>query len=174
MTDDSRVLDDLAVLFLREIDALGREVALYPDDEAAWRAIPGLPNTGGTLVLHLAGNLRHFIGATLGRTGYARDRDAEFATRGVARHELHALVETARAEVASTLRELSPSVLDAPYPLPLAGHTLPTGLFLSHLLSHLAFHLGQLDYHRRASTGDAQSARPISLAALGDEDEVEK
>src|SRR4051794_11155991 len=35
-------------------------------------------NSIGHLVLHLTGNLNHFIGAQLGGTGYVRDREREF------------------------------------------------------------------------------------------------
>ena len=35
------MLQDLAVLFVRELDALQREIELYPSDEAVWRALPG-------------------------------------------------------------------------------------------------------------------------------------
>jgi hypothetical protein len=69
---------DLLVLFRRDLDALAREVALFPDDEALWRKVPGIANAGGNLALHVAGNLRHFVGAMLGDTGYMRDREAEF------------------------------------------------------------------------------------------------
>src|SRR5689334_19823560 len=35
-------------------------------------------NSVGHLVLHLAGNLNHFVGGQLGGTGYIRDREREF------------------------------------------------------------------------------------------------
>ena len=31
-----------------------------------WALPPGLPNSGSTLALHVAGNLRHYVGAVLG------------------------------------------------------------------------------------------------------------
>ena len=76
------MVQELTILYLREIDALRREVELYPTDAAVWQEVAGAPNTGGTLVLHLVGNLRAFIGSTIGHSGYVRDRDAEFARRG--------------------------------------------------------------------------------------------
>ena len=65
---DSRdVLRDTVLrLVLRDLAALQREVTAYPDDESLWRVAPGITNSGGTLALHLAGNLRGFIGSVLG------------------------------------------------------------------------------------------------------------
>ncbi len=159
---------DLSVLFLREIDALVREVDLYPTDAAVWKEIPGVPNTGGTLVLHLVGNLRFFIGSTIGSGDYVRDREAEFALRGVPRATLRSVIATARREVEMGLTQLSTSMLEAPFPVAVGGRQMSTQLFVLHLLSHLAYHLGQIDYHRRASTGDSRSANALPLANLGE------
>jgi len=162
------MLTDLRTILLRDLEALGREIALYPDDQAPWTERPGLPNTGGTLARHLAGNLRHYIGAQLGGTGYVRNRDAEFSTRGLTRAELSADVAQAAADVDRTLAALDPSRLDEPYPLSFGGQAVPTRRFLLHLAVHLTYHLGQIDYHRRAVTGDATAANAISLPALVD------
>jgi hypothetical protein len=159
------MLTDLHTLFLRDIDGLRAQIELYPDDESPWKIVEGCPNTGGTLVLHLVGNLRHFIGATFGGTGYVRDRDAEFATRGVSRQDLLVLVAAARSEVSATLSALDPPVLSAPCDLP-RGRLSTTGLWLMHLGGHLAYHLGQLDYHRRTVTGNSASANMLPLDPL--------
>ena len=165
----SSLTQDLSTLFLRDLDGLRREIELYPDDAAPWAEIPGLPNRGGTLALHLAGNLRHFIGAILGGSGYVRDRDLEFSARDVPRTELLQKTAAARQEVEAALAALDPAVLEADYPLPLGGRIISTQLFLIHLAVHLTFHLGQIDYHRRVATGDGTSAGVIPLAALGRE-----
>lgn len=160
------MLRELSTLFLRELDALRREVELYPTDAAVWSEIPGVPNPAGTLVLHLVGNLRYFIGGTLGRTGYVRDREAEFSVRDTPRSELLHLIAVARSEVADAMRVLEPSTLPAQFPVAVRGISLPTELFLLHLLSHLGYHLGQIDYHRRASTGNSASANALPIKAL--------
>lgn len=163
------LIHDLSILFLRDLDGLQREIELYPDDAAPWAEIAGLPNRGGTLALHLAGNLRHFIGAILGGSGYVRDRDLEFSARDVPRAELLEKAAAARREVEKALAALEPAVLDADYPQPLGGRIISTRQFLIHLAMHLTFHLGQIDYHRRAATGDSKSAGVIPLSALGRE-----
>jgi uncharacterized damage-inducible protein DinB len=114
-----------------------------------WREAPGIGNPGGTLVLHLVGNLRHFVGATLGGTGYVRDRDAEFSTRGTPRAELLRLVDATLHDVGSTLQKLDDGILSRPYPVPALGREDSTGFFLVHLTQHLTYHLGQVNYHRR-------------------------
>ena len=160
------MLTQLSTLLLREIDALRREVELYPTDAAVWSEVPGQPNSGGTLVLHLVGNLRLFIGDTLGHSGYVRDREAEFAVRDLPRSGLVDLITAARSEVATAMRDLDPSALPAQFPVAVGGVSLPTELFLLHLLSHLGYHLGQIDYHRRAATGDPTSAHTLPVRAL--------
>jgi uncharacterized damage-inducible protein DinB len=159
-------ITDLSKSFLRDIDTLSREVALYPDDESLFAERPGLPNTGGNLALHLVGNVRHFIGVTLGKSDYVRNRDHEFASRAATRTELAALIAAARADVETALANLSEARLAEPFPIAVAGHTLPTGRFLLHLATHFTFHLGQIDYHRRIVTGNAQNANTLPIAAM--------
>jgi uncharacterized damage-inducible protein DinB len=156
----------LATLLARELRAARREVESYPDDAALWREVPGLPNAGGTLALHLAGNLRHYVGARLGGSGYVRDREREFAARGVPRAEVAAGLGAALDEVTRALAGLDDAGLALRYPEAVGGHELTTGEFLAHVLAHLAYHLGQLDYHRRAATGDASGVGAIALAEV--------
>jgi hypothetical protein len=156
----------LRIVYVRELDTLDREVALYPNDASLWKDLPGCSNTGGNLALHLVGNLRHFVGAQLGGTGYVRHREAEFSTKGLSREAVRELIASARAEVDGALKGLSEARLSEPFPIPINAVVLSNGVALTHLLSHLAFHLGQIDYHRRAVTGDRASADVLSLAAL--------
>lgn len=149
------MVDELRRTILRELEALEREVAAYPDDRGPWVTLPGVPNTGGTLVLHCAGNLRALIGSVLGGTGYVRDRAAEFATRDLPRAALLAELQAAHREVDAALRHLAPEALEAPYPVPSDDGPMSTGMMVLHLAAHLAYHLGQVDIHRRATTGDA-------------------
>ena len=162
----------LRLALVRELGAVRRSVEAYPDDASLWATRPGLPNTGGTLVLHIAGNLQHFLGTVLAGTTYRRNREAEFARRDVPRAELLAELDAA---IEAVNRALLPAggdderaSLDAHrhYPEPVGGRTLVTGEFLVHLTTHLAFHLGQLDYHRRVVTGDARSVNAIALAEV--------
>jgi hypothetical protein len=162
------VIDDVRRLMVRELEAFAREVELFPDDETLWRTLPGVTNSAGNLALHACGNLKHFVGAVLGGTGYVRDRPAEFATRSGCREDVAQELRETAALVSAVLPGVPPSALGAPYPEPHDGVRLPCGRFLLHLCVHVAFHLGQAGYLRRALTGDARTSGAVSLKALGD------
>lgn len=160
------LLEDLKVLYLREVATLERELDLYPDEESAWKELPGLPNSAGTIFLHLAGSLQHFFGATLGKTGYVRDRAAEFSKRGVPRSEIKQELFRARQGVMSGFANLREDNLDQVFPFRFADAEFSTRLTLLQFLSHLAYHLGQIDYHRRVVTGNSASANAIAASDL--------
>lgn len=157
---------DLAALLDRDLRALRRELDAYPDERQIWQQVPGLPNSAGTLALHLAGNLQHYIGARWGGTGYLRNRDAEFARRDVPRVELIAEIERARVAVAAGLAAVGAGELDAEYPEVIARSRVRTGDYLVHLATHFAYHLGQLDAHRRVVTGNAAGVGALRPAEI--------
>ena len=159
-------IGSISALVRRELRALRRELELYPSDEALWRTPPGISNSGGTLAIHVLGNLRHYIGARLGGTPYVRDRDAEFRVRDVPRAEIVAEIERAEADVREALERLDRSRLDASYPDAVGGFRVETGDFLMQIAVHLAYHVGQLDYHRRLTTGDARLATTMAMGEL--------
>ncbi|MGK2935879.1 MAG: DinB family protein [Gemmatimonadaceae bacterium] len=153
-------------MLARDLRALAREVDGYPDDDALWRTAPGITNSAGTLTLHLAGNLEHFISSVLGRTGYVRDREAEFTTRDLTRAELRGRIEAAAKSVDATLARLAPEQWEAEYPVPIGGRKVGTAAFLVHLATHLAYHLGQIDYHRRMLVAGAGTIDAMSIGEL--------
>jgi uncharacterized damage-inducible protein DinB len=163
----NRLNDDVQRLILRELQAFGREIALFPDDASLWRTVPGITNSAGTLAVHIAGNLQHFAGAVLGGSGYVRNREAEFGRRSGTRREIADELAAAERAVES-LAQVAPSSLQHLYPAAPNGIPIRTQMFLLHLLAHVAFHLGQAGYIRRVVTGDARSADPLPLAALSD------
>jgi Protein of unknown function (DUF1572) len=162
----SRTAADFSLSLVRELDGFTRELALFPDDASAWKTVPGITNSAGNLALHLAGNLQHFIGAVLGRTGYVRNRELEFGRTSGSRAEIYAELAAAIAVVRTVLPSISDDVLDQEFPETVMGSTFRTGTFLVHLVAHAGFHLGQAGYLRRAVTGDSTSSGPIPLAPL--------
>ncbi len=156
----------IAAIISRELKTLERELNAYRTEEQVWALPPGLPNSGGTLVLHAAGNLQHFIGTVLGGSSYVRDRDAEFSRRDVSRADLIEDLRRADAVVRTTLPGLDPTRFDETYPLPVANRRVTTGDFMTHLAAHLAYHAGQVDFHRRIVTGDASGVGAVSPAEL--------
>ena len=151
---------------LRELAAVRRTISAYPTDADLWLQPLGIPNSGGTLVLHLAGNIQYNHGAVLGHTGYKRDRDAEFSRRNVPRAELLAEIDAAIKAVDHTMPTLTEADLEKPFPEPLAGQTFTIETRLIQMITHLAYHLGQLDYHRRMVTGDSRGIGAIAPAEL--------
>jgi hypothetical protein len=156
----------MAAIITRELRTLVRELNAYPTEAQIWELPSGLPNSAGTLALHAAGNLQHFIGAVLGGSSYVRDRDAEFSRRGVPRAELIEDLQRAEQVVRETLTTMDPTRFDAWYPLPVAKRRVNTGEFITHLSSHLAYHAGQLDFHRRIVTGDLAGVGAVSPTEL--------
>ncbi|MDI1242338.1 MAG: DinB family protein, partial [bacterium] len=122
------------------------EVQFYSNGEDLWKTTGGISNSGGNLCLHICGNLEHFFGAVLAKSGYIRERDAELSNTDVPRDQLLAGVDAARHSVLSTLAGLTEQDLDSPYPLEVFGHSMTTGYFLTHLATHLNYHLGQINY----------------------------
>lgn len=158
--------DHLVGVVVRDLKALGREVEAYPDDASLWRTPPGIANSGGTLALHLCGNVQHFFGAVLGSTGYVRDRAGEFSRRDVPRAEIQQQVSAAIVAAERGLALLADSALEADFPEKIAGHSVGTGEWLVHLVDHLGYHLGQIDYHRRLVTGRGETVRALAVPEL--------
>lgn len=161
-------IDHLRRVLRRDLETLRREIRAYGDEADLWTLPQGLPNSAGTLALHLVGNLQHYVGAQLGATGYVRDRDAEFSDRGIARAEIEARLDATIDAVGRTLEALGPDDLDRDFPEPIGGVPLTTGIFLLHLATHFAYHLGQIDYHRRVVSGDTSGVDAQSVRALAE------
>lgn len=151
----------------RELKALRREIESYPSEADLWEIPAGIANPGGNLALHLAGNLQYFIGNVLGKNGYVRNRDAEFASRDVPRAELLREIDSAIAAVQTGMSKISEADLSKPYPEKVGGVSESTGAFLAHFATHLAYHLGQVDYHRRIITGEGKTVKAMALTELG-------
>jgi hypothetical protein len=165
-TKPASPLISIAGILDRDLATLRREVEAYPDERDLWREVPGIANVGGTLALHLAGNLQHYFGARLANSGYVRDRPAEFARRNVPRSELVGEIEAARAAVKAACAAVKPTQLEVEFPEVIGDSRLQTGDYLVHLAVHFAYHLGQLDYHRRVVTGVNSSVGAVRPAEL--------
>jgi hypothetical protein len=173
-TESPPALLALAAILDRDLATLRREVEAYPEEGDLWREVPGIANVGGTLALHLAGNLQHYFGTRLAETGYVRDRPAEFSRRNVPRAELVREIEAARAAVKAAPTRLTAAQLAGDFPEVIGGVRLRMDDYLVHLAVHFAYHLGQLDYHRRVVTGlntSVGAVRPAELSSARPADE---
>ena len=153
---------ELAALFARDLTRLIQELNAFPDTASVWKTAPGVSNAAGTLALHLEGGLRHFIGWHLGKIEYKRDRPLEFSARGVEQAELIMRLEAVKEMVPRVIAGLPEAQLDADFPEVVLDKPLTTRQWLIHLNGHLNYHLGQVDYLRRITTGKGA----IDLAGL--------
>lgn len=144
--------ESLQAILLRDLDKLKAEIEQYPNEASIWVIKGEIKNSAGTLVLHLCGNLQHFIGVGLGKSNYKRDRDNEFAARNISRADLIKEIEKTKAAVAAALSALnnsSPDILETEYPLPVYDYPMTVQYFMMHLTAHFGYHFGQVNYHRR-------------------------
>lgn len=138
----------MASLFQRDLLKLKEELNAFKDEANIWKTTPGITNSAGNLTLHLLGNINHFIGTTLGNTGYIRQRDLEFSTKNTARAELISGIDNAIELINTVLGTLTEQQLNANYPLEVFGKQ-STSYYLVHFFGHINYHLGQVNYLRR-------------------------
>jgi len=139
----------LISLYKRDLQKLKKEISLYKNEINLWLVKDGVSNSAGNLCLHLVGNLNHFIGAVLGNTGYVRQREQEFSQKHVSVEEIIIQVDQTIDMIEFTLHGIPDSELQNDYPINVFGKPMTTEYFLVHLSTHLSYHLGQINYHRR-------------------------
>ena len=139
----------LIQLFERDLEKLKTEITSYKTPTKMWEATGDISNSTGNLCLHICGNLQHFIGSVLGISGYKRDRDSEFSRKNIPVDEMIKKIDHTLFTVKKTINELDVNKLDEIYPINVFGKEMTTRFFLVHLTTHLNYHLGQINYHRR-------------------------
>lgn len=142
-------MKNITSLYLTQLDALSKEITLYKNEENIWKLAGTLSNTPGNLCLHICGNLKHFIGSMIGNTGYVRNRDKEFSDKNVSRNELLDLIEETKKDVSDSLGRLKDKDFHKIYTDKKFGENPTYAFIFSRLISHLSYHLGQINYHRR-------------------------
>jgi uncharacterized damage-inducible protein DinB len=144
------VTSEVTAALITELEELADAVLKLAEtlsDAQLWRKPTEPGNSVGHLILHLTGNLNHFVGGQLGRTGYVRDREKEFSeTNPPSRTELLANLQAAVATFRRVVEGLSADQLVAPHPETRFGSVLKT---LVHLTAHFALHRGQMTYIAR-------------------------
>lgn len=143
------IIDSIRPIFKRDLTKLKQELSLYKNEVNIWKLEGTIANTAGNLSLHLVGNLNTYIGATLGNSGYVRNREAEFADKGIERTTLINMIERTIDVVDNTLANLKEEQLQQEFPVQVFESKTTTAYMLIHLAAHLGYHLGQVNYHRR-------------------------
>lgn len=139
----------LKTLFNRDLNRLKSEIGSYKNEANLWIIDKSIANSAGNLCLHLIGNLNTYIGATLGGSNYIRNRELEFSLKDVPKQELINIIEATIIVVNETLDKITEKQLNSEYPTLVFQEKTSTEFFLVHLTTHLAYHLGQINYHRR-------------------------
>jgi uncharacterized damage-inducible protein DinB len=148
------IIDTLKILFNRDLKRVITEIEQYKTEADIWKVKGQINNSAGNLCLHLTGNLNTYIGRELGKTGYLRNRELEFNLKNVSRPELIQQVENTIEMINKTLDNLDKDLLENEYPILVFDYKTSTEYLLVHLTTHLAYHLGQINYHRRLIEND--------------------
>jgi hypothetical protein len=143
------LIESLKILFNRDLNKLKTEIEAYQNESNIWKIQKRIDNSAGNLCLHLVGNLNTYIGAELGKTGYIRNRVLEFSLKDIPRAELIQKIEETIVVVNNALKIISEEELKMEFPLLVFEKKTSTEFMLIHLTTHLAYHLGQINYHRR-------------------------
>lgn len=143
------ITKSITSLFNRDLHKLKTEIDAYQKEENLWKIDKSIANSAGNLCLHLVGNINHFIGAQLGNTGYIRHREQEFSLKDIPKTELIEKIEATITMINMVLPQLPEEDLKKEYPLVVFENPMTTDYFLIHLVAHLDYHLGQINYHRR-------------------------
>lgn len=143
------LMETLKSLFTRDLNRLRNEIELYKKEENLWQVEGHIANSAGNLCLHLIGNLNTYIGKEIGKTDYIRNRELEFSLKKVSRKELLDKIDDTIRVVNKSLDNLDESTLENEYPILVFEEMTSTVYLLVHLATHLTYHLGQINYHRR-------------------------
>lgn len=159
------IIQTFQTVFKRDIDKVQVEIESYKNEERIWYTEKNIANSGGNLCLHLIGNLNAYIGVGLAQTDYVRYRDLEFSSKNIPRAELIRKLEETNIVVARGLDNLNKDQLTNDFPLTIWDKPTETEYTLVNLLTHINYHLGQINYHRRLldDPGGSSNAWPGAL-----------
>ena len=143
------IIQTLKTIFKRDLNRLKHEIELYKKESHIWTVQKGVTNSAGNLCLHIVGNLNTYIGNTYGNANYVRNRELEFSLKNIPRTDLVKQVEDTIILVDRSLDTISEADLRMEFPVIVLETKTSTEFILIHLSTHLSYHLGQINYHRR-------------------------
>lgn len=139
----------LQTIVIRDLNKLKSEIDLYKSENSLWKVDNEITNSAGNLCLHLIGNLNTYIGLALGNSGYVRNRELEFSQKNVTKTALISEIDKTILMVTNSFTQITEDSLNLEYPMEVSVGQTTTAYYLTHVLSHLSYHLGQINYHRR-------------------------
>ena len=118
-----------------------------------WQRGTAAENAIGNIILHLAGNLRQWIGFGIDGRPDIRERDQEFAVRGGSDPAaLIALLKDRVGDATSVLNALPEARLLEN--VTVQGYTMPVLEAIYHVVEHFSHHAGQVLFATKQMTGE--------------------
>lgn len=145
--------DNLCIELLNFIDQLDNEIESFNSESNIWKQPDGINNSPGNITLHIIGNLNHWIGAFLLNKGYQRNRPLEFSSEAIPRNELLKMLRQCKTMIEKELPAYLIKHKGEQYPEPFDGKPISIYGAITHLIAHLAYHCGQVNYFRRMLEG---------------------
>ncbi|ADV51081.1 DUF1572 family protein [Cellulophaga sp. E16_2] len=143
-------LETLKIIFKRDLLKLKVEIESYKEEASLWKVDKSITNSAGNLCLHIVGNLNALICVPFGKTNYIRNREAEFSFKNSSRPVLIKQVDDTIIAIEKSLETIKEADLKNDSPkIPSKEEITTIDYYLTHLATHLSYHLGQVNYHRR-------------------------
>ena len=145
MSQPDNIIQELIYQCIFRLDDNAKRIKLCLSDlleDEIWKKPNNASNSIGNLILHLCGNIAHFIGASLGKNGYIRDRSSEFLTRGgYTKAQLIQHLDDTLSEAKSIIKKLdSLAFLEVQT---VSGFRYSGLGMVVHVVQHFALHTGQ-------------------------------
>jgi hypothetical protein len=122
-----------------------------PAEALDWRPIRGegelATNSLAVIAVHLAGSQTYWMKEIIGRTPIQRDREAEFATKGVSKPDLKAKLDITGKIAEETLSPLTESQLAEGRMFRDKSITVRGGIL--QVIDHVAQHIGHMQLTRQ-------------------------
>lgn len=139
------MLEELSDRLLRMYPQEVRECLNALTDEQIWFRPNQASMSVGNMVLHLTGNLNHYLGRGIAASGYKRERPAEFAAKGpISRDELLRRFDEALGWARQAFARITPeNLLDT---AELGPESTEVARLLIGVVTHFNGHVGQIIY----------------------------
>ena len=122
-------------------------------EEQIWVRQSQNENTIGNLILHLTGNVRQWIGHSVGGAPDTRDRDSEFAAHGgVERAVLLIKLDEVLDNAVEVINTLPPDRLTQQITIQKYNVTVMEAIY--HVVEHFAQHTAQIIFATKLLTGE--------------------
>src|ERR1700679_3147471 len=143
MPELAPVVTSTLAAYYEEVRDKIHELVTPISTEQLWTRPYPYGNSIGNLLLHLTGNLNHYIGARISGTGYVRDRNREFTDASKRPKEgLLADFDEAIRMTAATIRKQSPADWVAEYSADTPSKNRFGGIM--RMAPHTSLHVAQI------------------------------